>query len=90
MQSYLFFYDHVAKANYFLENAIDLADEPLDSRTNQYLYASTEAQDGGTPDISDPDPGTEATALGQWDMAVALIMKYGLVPQNGTRSLPNL
>lgn len=32
-QSFLWFYDHVAKANWFLEQMIDLVDEPMDSRT---------------------------------------------------------
>lgn len=63
-QSYLFFWDHLAKANYFLEQMLDLADEPLDSRTVQYLLANGPAQDGG-----------------QWDLAVALVEEYGLVPQ---------
>lgn len=64
-QSYLYFMDHVSKANWFLEQMIDLIEEPLDSRTVQYLLASSEAQDGG-----------------QYDMAVALIEAYGLVPQS--------
>lgn len=71
-QSYLWFYDHIEKAGWFLEQAIDLAEEPLDSRTNQYIFAGTETQDGG-----------------QYDMAVNLILKYGLVPQAG-ESLPAL
>ena len=52
--------------SWFLEQMIDLADEPLDSRTMQYLLAGTESQDGGA-----------------YDMAVALIEEYGLVPQSG-------
>ncbi|GAA5922344.1 hypothetical protein JCM3775_005698 [Rhodotorula graminis] len=63
-QSYLFFWDHLSKANWFLEQILDLADEPLDSRTMQYLLANGPAQDGG-----------------QWDLAVALVEEYGLVPQ---------
>ncbi|CEQ39782.1 SPOSA6832_01334, partial [Sporobolomyces salmonicolor] len=30
-QSYLFFYDHLSKANWFLEQMIDLVDEPIDA-----------------------------------------------------------
>ncbi|KAK4052990.1 bleomycin hydrolase [Microbotryomycetes sp. JL221] len=64
-QSYLYFYDHLAKANWFLESMIDLANQPLDSRTVQYLLSGSAAQDGGA-----------------YDMAVALIQEYGLVPQS--------
>ena len=35
-----------------MEQAIDLAEEPLSSRTNQYIYAGTETQDGGTYDLA--------------------------------------
>lgn len=45
-QSFLFFYDSLSKANWFLEQMLDLADEPLDSRTVQYLLVSPE-NDGG-------------------------------------------
>ncbi|KAI5480575.1 bleomycin hydrolase [Pseudohyphozyma bogoriensis] len=51
-QSYLFFYDHVSKANWFLEQMISLAEEPLDSRTNQFILHGTEAQDGGQYDMA--------------------------------------
>lgn len=51
---------------WFLDQMIKLAEEPLDSRTVQFLLAGTEAQDGG-----------------QYDMACALIDRYGLVPQCG-------
>lgn len=47
LQSYLFFYDHLSKANWFLEQVIDLADEKLDSRRMQYLMSEMPAQDGG-------------------------------------------
>ncbi|GAA6049858.1 hypothetical protein JCM3770_004218 [Rhodotorula araucariae] len=46
-QSYLFFYDHLSKANWFLEQCIDLCDEPLDSRVMQYAMSNMPAQDGG-------------------------------------------
>ena len=41
-QSYLFFWDKLEKANFYLENMIDLVEEPLDSRTVQYLSAMPE------------------------------------------------
>ncbi|KAI1323989.1 peptidase C1-like family protein [Xylariaceae sp. FL0255] len=64
-QAYLFFWDKLEKANYFLENIIDTASkgEPLDGRLVQRLL--------GEP-ISDG---------GQWDMVYNLVEKYGLVPQ---------
>lgn len=51
-QSYLFFVDHLSKANWFLEQCIDLVDEPLDSRTLQYLFTNSETQDGGQWDLA--------------------------------------
>ncbi|GAA6006338.1 hypothetical protein JCM11491_004919 [Sporobolomyces phaffii] len=63
-QSYLFFYDHLSKANWFLEQMIELADKPLDDETVRYILAQSPAQDGG-----------------QYDLAVALVESFGLVPQ---------
>ncbi|GAA5947182.1 hypothetical protein JCM3765_001561 [Sporobolomyces pararoseus] len=63
-QSYLFFYDHLSKANWFLEQMIDLADRPLEDETVRYILAQGPAQDGG-----------------QYDLAVALVETFGLVPQ---------
>ncbi|KAM0755836.1 hypothetical protein T439DRAFT_13606 [Meredithblackwellia eburnea MCA 4105] len=63
-QSYLWFYDHLSKANYFLEQALDLADRDLTDEYNKYLFKGDIVQDGG-----------------QYDLAVNLILKYGLVPQ---------
>ncbi|BGO99973.1 bleomycin hydrolase [Rhodotorula toruloides] len=63
-QSYLYFYDHLSKANWFLEQMIELYHEDLNSRTMQFLLTNAPAQDGG-----------------QWDMAVALVLEFGLVPQ---------
>lgn len=51
-KSYLFIWDHLSKANWFLEQMIDLVDEPLDSRTVQYMLANTPAQDGGQWDLA--------------------------------------
>ncbi|KAI8993284.1 peptidase C1B, bleomycin hydrolase [Pilobolus umbonatus] len=45
-QSYLFFYDKLEKANWFLENMIDLADEDINDRVVQYLLTSP-VGDGG-------------------------------------------
>ncbi|KZO98930.1 peptidase C1B, bleomycin hydrolase [Calocera viscosa TUFC12733] len=62
-QSYFFFYDKLEKSNFYLENCIELADEPLDSRLVSFLNVAP-INDGG-----------------QWDMAVNIIEKYGVVPQ---------
>ncbi|GAA6003281.1 hypothetical protein JCM10207_001841 [Rhodosporidiobolus poonsookiae] len=51
-QSYLFFYDHLSKANWFLEQVIDTYDQPLDSRTVAYLFTDAPAQDGGQWDLA--------------------------------------
>lgn len=45
-QSYLFFWDKVEKANYFLESMLDTADEAVDSRLVSALMASP-VGDGG-------------------------------------------
>ncbi|GAA5961820.1 hypothetical protein JCM21900_003321 [Sporobolomyces salmonicolor] len=50
-QSYLFFVDSLSKANYFLENMLELAEEPLDDRTVQYLMEAPE-NDGGQWDMA--------------------------------------
>ena len=63
-QNYMFFYDKLEKANYFLENILSTLDEPLDGRMLAYLL-SMPFNDGG-----------------QWDMAVALVEKYGVVPKS--------
>ncbi|RXK40742.1 hypothetical protein M231_01994 [Tremella mesenterica] len=62
-QSYLFFYDKLEKANYYLENVLQLVDEPLEGRLMTYLNGAP-VNDGG-----------------QWDMAVNIIEKYGVIPQ---------
>lgn len=49
-QAYLFFWDKLEKANYFLENIIDLADEDLDSRLVQRVLADP-VSDGGQWDM---------------------------------------
>ncbi|GAA6003900.1 hypothetical protein JCM10207_006459 [Rhodosporidiobolus poonsookiae] len=45
-QSYLFFYDSIAKANWFLEQMLDLGDRDLDDRTVQY-FMQMPRSDGG-------------------------------------------
>lgn len=49
-QSYLFFYDKLEKANYFLENVIDTVDEDLDSRLLGFLFSGS-ISDGGQWDM---------------------------------------
>jgi len=62
-QNYTMFWDKMEKSNAFLENILETADEPYDSRVVAFLLDSP-VGDGG-----------------QWDMFVALIEKYGLVPK---------
>ncbi|EKM54436.1 uncharacterized protein PHACADRAFT_174941 [Phanerochaete carnosa HHB-10118-sp] len=64
-QSYLFFYDKLNKANYFLELMIEHADLPLEDRLVKHLSSS----------------GSIISDGGQWDMAVNLLETYGIVPQ---------
>ncbi|EMD32162.1 hypothetical protein CERSUDRAFT_88444 [Gelatoporia subvermispora B] len=49
-QSYLFFWDKLNKANYYLEQAIQLADKPLDDRV-VYELSSGLISDGGQWDM---------------------------------------
>ncbi|KAI9486466.1 MAG: peptidase C1B, bleomycin hydrolase [Benjaminiella poitrasii] len=49
-QSYLFFYDKLEKANWFLENMIDLAKEDINDRIVQYLLTDP-VGDGGQFDM---------------------------------------
>lgn len=49
-QSYLFYWDKIEKANYFLENILDTKDEAIDSRIIQELLASP-VGDGGQWDM---------------------------------------
>ncbi|GAA5904891.1 C1 family peptidase [Sporobolomyces salmoneus] len=51
-QSYLFFYDHLSKANWFLEQIIDLAHKPLDDETVRYILDQGPMQDGGQWDLA--------------------------------------
>lgn len=84
-QAYLFFWDKLEKANFFLENVIDTADEDLEGRLVQTLLAGP-VSDGGQWDMgniffSRPSESYLAITL---DLLVAvynLVNKYGLVPQ---------
>jgi len=49
-QAYLFFYDKLEKANFFLEQILDTASEDLDTRTVQRLLSSP-VSDGGQWDM---------------------------------------
>lgn len=49
-QSYLFFYDKLEKANFFLDNILDTAGEALDSRLLQFLFSGS-VNDGGQWDM---------------------------------------
>lgn len=49
-QAYLFFWDKLEKANYFLESVLDTLDEPLDGRLLQALMAQP-VGDGGQWDM---------------------------------------
>ncbi|KAJ2402914.1 bleomycin hydrolase [Coemansia sp. RSA 2559] len=62
-QPFVFFYDKLEKANWFLENVLKTLDEDLDGRVMQFLLK---------------DPVCDG---GQWDMFVALVEKYGVVPK---------
>lgn len=49
-QAYLFYWDKIEKANFFLENILDTANEPLDSRIVQTML-SMPVSDGGQWDM---------------------------------------
>ncbi|KAJ9097809.1 hypothetical protein QFC19_006677 [Naganishia cerealis] len=50
-QSYLFFYDKLEKANWYLENMLELNDEPLDARIVTFLNQEP-VNDGGQFDMA--------------------------------------
>ena len=64
-QSYLSFWDKLEKANFYLENMIQLANQGvgLDDRVVSFLNT---------------DPTNDG---GQWDMVANLLAKYGVVPK---------
>ncbi|KZP16699.1 peptidase C1B, bleomycin hydrolase [Athelia psychrophila] len=63
-QPYLFFYDKLNKANYYLELMMEHSDLPLNSRLISHLSSAAALLTDG----------------GQWDMAVNLFENYGCVP----------
>lgn len=65
-QNYLFFWDKIERANYYLESYLECArkGETADGRLVHHLL-NNPAEDGG-----------------QWDMLVNLIEKYGIVPKS--------
>ena len=65
-QTYVFFWDKLERANFFLESMIQTRDEPLDGRLMTHLLSNTNLMSDG----------------GQWDMLSNLITKYGLVPKS--------
>lgn len=50
-QAYLFYWDKIEKANWFLENVVDTASEALDGRLVQELLSSP-VGDGGQWDMA--------------------------------------
>ncbi|MBQ2656282.1 MAG: C1 family peptidase [Erysipelotrichaceae bacterium] len=64
-QNYIAFYDKLEKINYFMESVIAEKDNSATLNTETYRYLLRFAVGDG----------------GQWDMMVALVKKYGLVPK---------
>ena len=64
-QNYVSFYDHMEKANKFLEEVMLSADKPLDDRLVKWLFSCPLIQDDG----------------GWFDTAVQICKKYGVVPK---------
>lgn len=62
-QSYAMYFDKLERANYFLSDVVEQADQPVDSRLVSFLLAEV-LGDGG-----------------QWDMAVSIFLKHGVVPK---------
>lgn len=82
-QSYLFFYDSLEKANWFLENVCDLADEPLESRLLTHLFTSPE-NDGGQWNLAQALVGQhppDFLVRLPLDSRATMAEKYGLVPK---------
>ncbi|RUP35350.1 peptidase C1B, bleomycin hydrolase [Jimgerdemannia flammicorona] len=84
-QPYLFFWDKLEKANFFLENMIDLADRDINDRVLNYLL-SNPVNDGGQWDMSCSYIWyTYAHALRIHSTPIQfvnLVTKYGLVPKS--------
>lgn len=62
-QNHAMFWDKFERANFFLQDVVATAGEPLDSRLVQFMLAEV-LGDGG-----------------QWDMAVSVYLKHGVVPK---------
>ncbi|BGP18568.1 bleomycin hydrolase [Rhodosporidiobolus nylandii] len=77
-QSYLFFYDSLSKANWFLEQMLQLADEPLDDRTVHHFMQEPRS-DGGQYRT---DLCSHVLSAFARDMIVNLFSTFGLVPQS--------
>lgn len=65
-QGYLFYYDKLERANYFLEDIIATRNEPPSSRLVSHLVAGANLIGDG----------------GQWDMLINIVNKYGVVPKS--------
>jgi bleomycin hydrolase len=64
-QGFLFYYDKLERANYFLEDMIATRSEPPSSRLVSHLVAGANLIGDG----------------GQWDMLINIVNKYGIVPK---------
>ena len=65
-QGYLFYYDKIERANYFLEDVIATVNQDASSRLVSHLVAGANLIGDG----------------GQWDMLVNIVQKYGIVPKS--------
>jgi bleomycin hydrolase len=65
-QAYMFFFDKLERANYFLESMRETAQKPLDDRTVAFLMSSATCLSDG----------------GQLNMFENLVQKYGVVPKS--------
>lgn len=75
-QNYLFFYDKLEKANYYLETVLALKDEPIDGRLMSFLNTAP-VNDGGQWDMA-------YNLVGAWHLVAQLIF------QRSTVSFPRL
>ncbi|KAJ2972316.1 hypothetical protein NUW58_g9210 [Xylaria curta] len=100
-QAYLFFWDKLEKANYFLENIIDTADEDLDGRLVQRIL-SDPVSDGGqwdmvynlvekyglVPQVLYPDSWNAMSSSTINYIVVGKLREYALVLRNIIQSKP--
>lgn len=88
-QTYLYFYDKLERANFFLENILSTLDEPLEGRLVAHLLTEP-VNDGGQWDMS--VSGARAPLCGRpvahggvrclASRLVNLLIKYGIVPRS--------